>query len=440
MDRVKHALLVVLGSVGDLHPFLGVGLKLRERGHRVTLLAASFHRKSIEKYGFEYAQLGPDRWQESLIERTNIRRPVQGAKLLANGLMLTAMRPAYEYIVKHHVPGQTVVLANPMTLGARLAQETHGVPLISIVLAPGGFHSVVRPAQRSPSPRFHSLPRWANVLFDWLYCRISDGLIGPGLNAFRAELGLPPISRIVHWMSSPQKILGLFPDWYCPPASDWPRQSELLGFPLFDGETGEGLPADVEAFLAGGDPPILFTPGSPHAHADYFFRSAVEACRRLGKRGLFLSHHSGHIPKGLPPEIGFFGYVPLSRLLPRAAAIVHHAGIGTSSLSIAAGVPQLLVPWGVDQFEIAYHLVKIGVGRRLSTKECDGPRLTLALGALLTSGDVRTSCARYQERIRQDSGCAGVAAAVEEFVKGSGAQLVAGADEPRRPEKQPQRQ
>ena len=59
--------------------------------------------------------------------------------------------------------------------------------------------------------------------------------VAPGLNEWRRELGLPPVTRVFRdWIHSPQRVIGLFPDWFGVPQSDWPASLRLTGFPLFD--------------------------------------------------------------------------------------------------------------------------------------------------------------------------------------------------------------
>jgi len=37
-----NVLIVPIGSHGDVHPFVGIGIKLRERGHRVRVTPSVF--------------------------------------------------------------------------------------------------------------------------------------------------------------------------------------------------------------------------------------------------------------------------------------------------------------------------------------------------------------------------------------------------------------
>ncbi|WP_394698486.1 glycosyltransferase [uncultured Desulfobacter sp.] len=42
----------------------------------------------------------------------------------------------------------------------------------------------------------------------------------------------------------------------------------------------------------------------------------------------------------MPENIHYCEYAPFSRLFPKAAAVVHHGGIGTCAQALKAGIPQ----------------------------------------------------------------------------------------------------
>ena len=150
------------------------------------------------------------------------------------------------------------------------------------------------------------------------------------LNRFCRELNLPPARRIFsYWLHTTDLIVGLFPDWFGPPQPDWPTNVRLAGFPLWDSDVDAQLSGDVREFLAAGVPPIAFSPGSANREAQSFFAAAVEACQRLGRRGILLTKYGEQLPAKLPETVRHFGFVPLSKLLPHTAALVHHGGIGT---------------------------------------------------------------------------------------------------------------
>jgi UDP:flavonoid glycosyltransferase YjiC (YdhE family) len=144
---------------------------------------------------------------------------------------------------------------------------------------------------------------------------------------------------------------------------------------------------------------VLFTPGSANQAATRFFRAAIDATQRLGRRALLLTRYTGHLPK-LPPTAHHQSFVPLSDVLPRCAALVSHGGIGTLAQGLAAGVPQLTMPMGFDQPDNATRLERLGVGRWVVPSKFDGDHVAGALGGLLGDARTATNCRQWSDRIR----------------------------------------
>src|SRR5512135_928511 len=245
-------------------------------------------------------------------------------------------------------------------------------------------------------------PRSLKRFFYWtIDALVVDRHLTTGLNAVRAELGLPPVRRAMHtWWNSPQLVLGLFPAWFGPPQPDWPPQTRLTGFPLYDERDATPPDPELTAFLDAGAPPIVFTPGSAMQHGRPFFEAAADACRRLGRRGLLLSRFPEQLPADVPEGVRHLAYAPFSRLLPRAAALVHHGGIGTSAQGMAAGLPQLGMPLAHDQFDNAARLRRLGVARSLAVGRFRGPAVAAALRSLLDSPEVSARCREVAGRFR----------------------------------------
>jgi hypothetical protein len=78
-----------------------------------------------------------------------------------------------------------------------------------------------------------------------------------------------------------------------------------------------------------------------------FWDLAAAAARQLGRRAILVTGPA--TPKGLPGGVRAFPYLPYSSAFPRAAAVVHQAGIGTLAQALRAGRPQLIVPVAFDQ-------------------------------------------------------------------------------------------
>jgi len=364
VSKSLQVIVIGLGSAGDVHPNVGLALALRQRGHEVLLVAPSVFRSLGERAGVRFVALLSDDEYLAAIRDPNLWHPSRSFSVVARRLILPTLRPVYEIIEKHWQPGRMVVAAPGFAFGARIAQEKLGVPLATVHLQPIMFRSAIQPGCFGFPDILGHLP----FPLRRLYLRAADQflidpLVADETNCFRLELGLPPVRRFFNgWVHSPQLAIGLFPSWFAPPAPDWPSNVALTGFPLWD-ESGLRNPSpELAEFLAAGPPPIVFTAGSAMVQAGHFFQVSAEACRKTQCRALFLTQFPEQLPMPLPNEARHYDYVPFSTVLPQAALLVHHGGIGTTAQAIAAGIPQLVVPSTHDQPDNAVRVRRLGVG------------------------------------------------------------------------------
>jgi len=414
-----NIILIAIGSAGDVHPMVSLGLGLRARGHRITLITNGHFRPLAERVGLDLVELGTVEDYEEVISRPEVWDPAKAPRLVLEWATLKPMRPTVEILQELNVPGETVVAAPVTAFGARIAQEALGIPLVSVLLQPAILRSLTHPPILAGFPASRSMPQIWNRWMYWLAdVAFVDRLVAPETNAFRAEFGLPPTRRFFsEWMLSPARILGLFPEWLAGRPADWPAQLRLTGFPLYDESDRVELAAEVEDFLAAGAPPIVFTPGSAMRHGHAFFTQAVDACRRMGHRAVLISRFREQIPYDLPPEIRAFDFVPFSQIFPRAAAVVHHGGIGTSAQGLAAGVPQLIMPLAHDQHDNAARLERLGVARSLPVRRFQGSVVADRLRELIGSPKFRQQARQYAaELLRNQDSLAQSCQVIEEAV------------------------
>jgi UDP:flavonoid glycosyltransferase YjiC (YdhE family) len=230
-----------------------------------------------------------------------------------------------------------------------------------------------------------------------------DPMICPVLNEFRATIDLPPVERVQQgWWHSPHLTIGLWPEWFFPAQPDYPEQVRLAGFPLYDESDHQSLDPELEQWLSAGDAPIAFTPGSAMLFGQRFFRTAVAACERVGRRGLLLTRNSEQIPSGLPAGVRHVPFAPFGTLLPHCSAIVHHGGIGTTAQGLRAGIPQLIMPMAHDQFDNAAICRRLGVGRAISVRRFKPRRVGNILRDLLSSQEVSRAAAEVKAKAVAD--------------------------------------
>jgi rhamnosyltransferase subunit B len=405
-----NILVISFGGSGDIHPMVALGRALLERGHQVCFVSYPRFEPLARSLGLEFAGYGSANKMPAPRDRRLIHA-LTGASWIARGfarwrtrkrVIAETMRDVYQLIERRYVPGETVVVAHTNAFAARITQEKLGVPLATVHLQPAVLRTrhdapgLPLPCGDTPVPRCLRRLLWASIDF------CSDRIVMPEVNAFRAELGLPPVRRpFAGWVHSPNLVLGLFPEWFAPPQPDWPPNTHLTGFPLFDEGGMREMPAELESFLSAGTPPIVFTVGSFARRSHRFFEVSVEACTRMGQRGVLLAPTRDLVPEHLPDTLRTFDYVPLSALLPRAAAIVHHGGIGTTALALAAGIPQLVVPFADDQPDNAVRVRRLHAGLLLPRADYRPETVARKLAHLLESKEVALACRSAAERIRQ---------------------------------------
>jgi UDP:flavonoid glycosyltransferase YjiC (YdhE family) len=176
-----------------------------------------------------------------------------------------------------------------------------------------------------------------------------------------------------------------------------------------------GLPDDVREFLEAGPPPVAVTFGTGMMHARELFAEAIAACEMTGLRGMLLTRHPEQLPSQLPSTVRQFPFAPFRELFPRCAAAVHHGGIGTTSQALAAGVPQLILPFAFDQPDNGVRVQQLGVGAWFHPRRKCAARIAEALSRLTTPA-VRERCQAVATRFNGVDGLSRAADEVESLI------------------------
>lgn len=395
-----RVLVASLGSYGDVFPMVAIAARLRARGYNATLFANAHFRSLAQKQGLEFVPLGTEEEYRCFADHPDLFDPRKSLALFMNSVVLPSIRPTYDQLQAHVEPGQTVIVATLNVLAARLVQEKLSIPTATVHLQPLAIKSAYE-MPRVSGPRIPKWsPRFVKRFYWWVADKlVLDPLICPELNAFRREIGLPPVDRVLtRWVHSPQRVICLFPAWYASPQPDWPPNTYLTGFPLFDEGGEDELASEVSAFLEGGEPPLVFMPGSLMQRGRQFFEESVAASQALGRRAILLSRFAHQIPEHLPEGIRHFEYVPFGKLLPLCKVLVHHGGIGTSAQAMRARVPQLIRPLAHDQIDNAARLRSLGVAEWIDPSDYRAPTVAQKLRWLIESPTVADQCRAVASR------------------------------------------
>ncbi len=395
---------------------MAIAMELRRRGHDPIIATSAFYRDKIEAEGIAFAAVRPD------IPDFDAHRDVMqkvfdlrnGPEYLIRQMVMPHLRDSYDDLATAAADADLLV-AHPLTFAARLVAEKRGLPWVSSILAPMGFFSVHDPPVLPPVPGFSRLRPLGPALYGPLF-RLMRNITRSWTEAvpkLREELGLPPslLDPMYEGQFSPLLNLALFSSVLGAPQPDWPANTLVTGFPFYDRLDREhGLPPALNAFLDAGPAPVVFTLGSSAvADAGDFYAQSAEAARIMGWRAVLLvGRDPRNRPAMLPDTIAAFEYAPYSDLFPRAAAVVHQGGVGTTGQTLRAGRPMLVVPYGFDQPDNGERAARLGVAKVI-------PRLRYAAGP----------AAKALEALLSDPACMEKARGLGQIVRGENGASVA---------------
>jgi UDP:flavonoid glycosyltransferase YjiC (YdhE family) len=225
----------------------------------------------------------------------------------------------------------------------------------------------------------------------------------------RRELGLPlgrnPIFDAKH---SPNLVLALFSRVLGTEQKDWPENTLITGFCCYDADAGNAaLPAQLEEFLAAGEPPVVFTLGSAAVlAAGDFYEQSARAAKKLGVRAVLLvgTDPRNRPQQELPDSICLAEYAPYSGLFPRASLVVHQGGVGTTAQCLRAGRPMLIMPYSHDQPDNARRMKRIGVARVIQRSQYKPWRVARRVRAMLADPECAEQARIAAEEVARENG------------------------------------
>ena len=236
--KSRKILLFPFGSHGDVHPFVGLAVALRSRGHEVTIIVNGYFRELVERVGLDYIEQGSEEEFLEVANNPDLWHPIRGFPHLVKHGIAKVMRDQFNLISEESSQSDILVISNCLGFGCRIAAEKLGVPLVTVHLQPAVILSAYDPPTFPNMISGRWVPRWLlRTQFRLAELLVIDRASLPVINPFRAELGLAPTKKVLTWFHSPTCVLCLFPDWYAPKQPDWPVNSYLTDFPFWDEST-----------------------------------------------------------------------------------------------------------------------------------------------------------------------------------------------------------
>jgi UDP:flavonoid glycosyltransferase YjiC (YdhE family) len=419
-----------IGTFGDINPLIAIALELKRRNHTPIMAVPAIYGPKIIPLGIAFHPVRPDLDPKNTLLAELIYDVRKGTERGLREFLFPALNETYDDLLAAATEPvrADLLLIGELNYAGPLVAEITGIPWASYVLAPLSFFSAYDPPVLPMYPRLaradrtipgmgHAIRRLARLVSRKWPQPIYD---------LRRELGLErggnPLFDGKH---SPDLVLALFSRVLGHEQPDWPAHTRITGFCFYDADAGNSaLPAHLEAFLAAGPAPLVFTLGSAAVlAAGRFYEHGARAAERLGMRAVLLigSDVRNRPRHALPDSICVAEYAPYSELFARASVVIHQGGVGTTAQCLRAGKPMLIMPYSHDQPDNARRMRRLKVARILQKRNFTPLRVAAKLRILLEnpiyarrarqiaqrlSGEdgVRTACDALQELVRKKNG------------------------------------
>lgn len=398
-----------------------MALGLRERGHEIVFTTSEYYREKIEGLGFELRGLRPNVSPDDRELVAQLMDIKKGSERVLRELMLPSIRDTYADL-EAAADGADFLLGAELVYAAPVLAEKMGLKWATVTLSPLSFLSAYDPPVLPPHPGLAKL-RVLGPAVNRSVMGYGKRLTRPWtlpVDELRRDLGLPPGEHpIFEGKFSPHLVLALFSRVIGEPQPDWPANTVTTGFAFYDAKP-ENLGAgavELERFLGEGEPPIVFTLGSAAVmDPGDFYKESLAAARELGRRAVLLMGWNPP-PADLPKEIFATDYAPYSDVFPRAAAVVHQGGVGTTGQALRAGRPTLVMPYSHDQPDNAARLERLGTSRTIPRKKYTAKRAVKELRELLGNPKYARRADEVGRIVRAEDGVKAACDAIEACIR-----------------------
>ncbi|MEV6316663.1 glycosyltransferase [Streptomyces sp. NPDC051776] len=405
--------IITVGTYGSVAPYTGLGHRLLAEGHRVELVTHARYTESAGCCGLATRALAGDPFEQLLAAHARSgRSPASPRRLYDMGhASRNAAAGLVDGIIDAVDDKADVLLLSTLAapIGAVVAAY-HRIPSAGVFLQPEEPTAAFPPCVMGHRPESRvnrALGRAVTRGFDTLY--------GAANRRLHARLGLPRCSTA---QLRRRRNGSLWPVWHgfspavVPRPPDWRPGLYVTGYWWPHACPEWTPPPEVTDFLEAGPAPVFIGFGSmmPRA-AEELGDIVLRALRRAGLRGVVQSGRAGLSVAA--DDVITVGGMPHAWLFPRMAAVVHHAGAGTTGAGLRAGVPAVPVPVLTDQPWWASRLVRLGVSPGvLPHARLSAERLAAALRRVTGDPGYRLRATDLAARIGCEDGSGQVARAI----------------------------
>ncbi len=419
-------LVMTLGSRGDVQPYLALSKKLMQAGHSVSFCTCARFEKDAVSLGLAFFPLRNDildfmetsQGRSVMEETTNVFKVIQTAFVLRK-----LMRPVQQNVIEDcwqavEAVRPDVIVYHPKTFGVPSFAEKIGA--CAVLLSP--FPAFV-PTSQFAGAGFPNWPLgpWYNRFTYWVTKVIFQKMAKSYVMAWRKQYAPAQLRQGFDLVKTPKgdiiPVLHAYSAHVVPRPSDWPDDSYVSGYCFLDAAESWHPPADLQAFLAAGPPPVYVGFGSMAGKDPRkLTRMVLQALEKAGCRGVLATSWGGLEVGDLPETVFALKEAPHDWLFPRVSAVVHHGGAGTTAAGLRAGKPTIICPFFGDQPFWGKVVKGLGVGTApLPQKKMTSAGLAARLAEVLQNQAIGQRAEELAELIRPEDGNLQAVQIIEKF-------------------------
>ncbi|CUA73567.1 Sterol 3-beta-glucosyltransferase UGT80B1 [Rhizoctonia solani] len=417
--------IMIVGSRGDVQPYLALGKQLQQYGHEVRLSTHETFRKMVKDAGLKFYNIGGDPHE---LMSYMVRNPglIPGLESLRNGDIGKKQKMVAEILegcfASCFAPdlgageetgfAADAIISNPPTFAHIHCAEALGIPLLLSFTMPwcptASFpHPLVNIKQSE-----NTEPKMANYYSYSLVEMMTWQGLGRTINKFRMKrLGLDYLATA----SAVGMIERCAVPWtYClspalvPKPGDWMSHIDVVGFYFLDLASDYSPPQNLVEFLKAGEPPVYIGFGSiVLQNPQEMTKAILSGIAQAGVRAIVSPGWGGldeDLIRSAGPHVFALGNVPHDWLFQHVSAVCHHGGAGTTAIGLKCGKPTIIVPFFGDQPWWATQIARRGAGPPpLDSKKLTAESFAVALRIALSPATMRAAEA-VGETIRRENG------------------------------------
>jgi sterol 3beta-glucosyltransferase len=412
--------ILASGSRGDIQPYVALGVGLQEAGHEIRLVTHRDFEALVQSHGLAFWPVAGN--VQAIAQSTEMRDRIDSGNFLA--LLAQMAREAERGAVGlaerglAACRGMDLILAGlgGVFVGLALAEKL-GLPLVQ------AYYTPFTPTRAYPSFLLAGLPSWFGGSLNRLSHHLARQIMWQSFRsadrlARQRVLGLPPAPFWGPYHADPIRhmpiLYGFSPSVLTPPL-DWGDSIHVTGYWFLEETADWTPPPALVEFLQAGPPPVYVGFGSmSQRKPEETAQLVLQALAQTDQRAILLSGWSGLQEIEVPDSVFVIDSVPHAWLFPRAAAVVHHGGAGTTAAGLRAGVPSVIVPFFGDQPFWGQRVAQLGVGPApIPRRELTVERLAQAIHEAVTDPAMRQRAAHLGSNIRAEDGIARAVAVIQ---------------------------